>query len=84
MRSKTELLRGVRAMKPRSSGSGLWIAWAKKTSPLFAGVTENDVRDAASDRLHPVKQARPVASGRVSPGVALGVAVPDHHGAAQV
>ena len=47
VRSKAELLRGVRSMKPRSSGSGLWIVWAKKTSPLFAGVTENDVRDAA-------------------------------------
>ena len=32
----------------------------------------NDVRDAAADRMHPVKRARPVASGRVSPGVALG------------
>ena len=47
VRSKAELLRGVCAMKPRSSGSGLWIVWAKKTSPLFNGVTENDVRDAA-------------------------------------
>jgi hypothetical protein len=47
VRSQAELLRGVRAMKPRSSGSGLWIVWAKKTSPLFAGVTENDVRNAA-------------------------------------
>jgi len=47
VRSKAELLRGVRAMKPRSSGSGLWIVWAKKASPLFNGVTENDVRDAA-------------------------------------
>ena len=47
VRSKAELLRGVRGMKPRSAGSGLWIVWAKKTSPLFAGVTENDVRDAA-------------------------------------
>ena len=47
VRSKAELLRGVRAMKPRSAGSGLWIVWAKKTSPLFAGVTENDVRDTA-------------------------------------
>ena len=47
VRSKAELLRGVRAMKPRSASSGLWIVWAKKTSPLFAGVTENDVRDAA-------------------------------------
>lgn len=30
----------------------------------------NDVRDAAKDRLHPRKKDRPVASGRVSPGVA--------------
>jgi 4-hydroxybenzoate polyprenyltransferase len=34
----------------------------------------NDVRDAASDRQHPVKRTRPVASGRVPPGAALGVA----------
>jgi hypothetical protein len=47
VRSKAELLRGVRTMKPRSSGSGLWIVWAKKSSPLFSDVTENDVRDAA-------------------------------------
>lgn len=47
VRSQAELLKGVRAMKPRSAGSGLWIVWAKKTSPLFNGVTENDVRDAA-------------------------------------
>lgn len=47
VRSQAELLKGVRAMKPRSAGSGLWIVWAKKTSPLFAGVTENDVRGVA-------------------------------------
>jgi 4-hydroxybenzoate polyprenyltransferase len=35
----------------------------------------NDVRDAASDRLHPVKRSRPIASGRLSPGVALGAGV---------
>jgi len=35
----------------------------------------NDVRDAASDGLHPVKRMRPVASGRLSPGLALGTAV---------
>jgi 4-hydroxybenzoate polyprenyltransferase len=34
----------------------------------------NDVRDAVSDRLHPVKRTRPLASGRISPEVALGVA----------
>ena len=47
VRSPAELVRGVRAMKPRSKASGLWIVWAKKASPRFAGVTENDVRDAA-------------------------------------
>lgn len=31
----------------------------------------NDVADAAADRSHPVKSARPVASGAVPPGVAL-------------
>lgn len=34
----------------------------------------NDVLDAAEDRNHPVKRRRPVASGRVSAGVALGTA----------
>lgn len=34
----------------------------------------NDVRDAASDRVHPAKRRRPVASGRLSPAVALGTA----------
>jgi 4-hydroxybenzoate polyprenyltransferase len=30
----------------------------------------NDVRDAPHDRLHPVKRARPIARGELSPGVA--------------
>ena len=34
----------------------------------------NDVRDAPADRLHPVKCARPVASGRLSSGTALAAA----------
>jgi 4-hydroxybenzoate polyprenyltransferase len=34
----------------------------------------NDVRDAAGDRLHPVKRSRPVASGRVSAAAALATA----------
>lgn len=47
VRSLAELAAGITAMVPRSEASGLWIVWAKKTSPLASGVTENDVRDAA-------------------------------------
>jgi 4-hydroxybenzoate polyprenyltransferase len=35
----------------------------------------NDVRDAESDRHHPVKRFRPIAARQVSPDVALGAAV---------
>jgi len=35
----------------------------------------NDVRDAAHDRLHPTKRERLVASGRMSAGVALTIAI---------
>jgi hypothetical protein len=45
VRSRRELEQGIKAMVPRSEGSGLWIVWAKKTSPLATDVNENDVRD---------------------------------------
>ncbi len=35
----------------------------------------NDVKDAAHDRLHPVKKHRPVASGRLPPPAAISAAV---------
>ncbi|NLB64918.1 MAG: decaprenyl-phosphate phosphoribosyltransferase [Lentisphaerae bacterium] len=35
----------------------------------------NDLRDAPQDRLHPVKKNRPIASGAVSAGPAVGVGV---------
>lgn len=34
----------------------------------------NDVRDAASDRVHPVKRSRPIARGELTPGAALALA----------
>lgn len=34
----------------------------------------NDVRDRDADRLHPRKSRRPIASGAISPGVAIGFA----------
>lgn len=34
----------------------------------------NDIRDAETDRLHPLKCKRPIAAGQVSPSMALGVA----------
>lgn len=35
----------------------------------------NDLRDAAHDRLHPAKQHRPIASGRISTTTAIAMAV---------
>jgi 4-hydroxybenzoate polyprenyltransferase len=35
----------------------------------------NDVRDRGEDRAHPVKRLRPIAAGRLAPGVALGAAL---------
>jgi len=35
----------------------------------------NDVADRDADRLHPLKRHRPIASGAISPGLAIGAAV---------
>jgi hypothetical protein len=35
----------------------------------------NDVADREADRLHPLKRHRPIASGAVSPGLAIGTAI---------
>ena len=47
VRSKKELLAGIRGHAPRAAGSGLWICWAKKTSKLTGDVGEADVRNTA-------------------------------------
>ncbi|MDX6582923.1 MAG: hypothetical protein QOI10_2107 [Solirubrobacterales bacterium] len=40
-----------------------------------AGYLFNDLRDREHDRLHPEKRDRPIASGLVAPGTAVGLAV---------
>jgi 4-hydroxybenzoate polyprenyltransferase len=40
-----------------------------------AGYLWNDLRDAPADRLHPTKRRRPIASGQMSPAVAIVLAV---------
>jgi len=46
VRSQKELLGGVQKMALRSAKSGLWIVWAKQTSPLASDVSETEVRGA--------------------------------------
>jgi 4-hydroxybenzoate polyprenyltransferase len=50
--------------------SAAFVAFCFVASALYAA---NDVLDADRDRMHPVKRERPVASGRMKPGVALAV-----------
>ena len=58
--------------------AGRWVA-ALVAFVAYCGASSasylvNDVRDAASDRLHPVKRARPIARGELSRRAALGLA----------
>ena len=55
-----------------------WIdalaAFAAYCAASSSAYLVNDVHDAADDRLHPVKRARPVARGELSPRAALALA----------
>lgn len=48
------------------------MAFCFASSAIYA---INDIRDRAVDRLHPLKRHRPVASGRLSPTVAIAFAL---------
>src|SRR6187549_756894 len=48
-----------------------WAAAVAAFVAYCAASLVNDVRDAESDRLHPVKRARPIARGELSPRAAL-------------
>jgi 4-hydroxybenzoate polyprenyltransferase len=57
---------------------GDWVRWAEAgvafaayCAASSAAYLVNDVRDAAHDRLHPLKRLRPVARGELSPKAAL-------------
>lgn len=54
-----------------------WVAAVVAFAAYCAGSSGayllNDVRDAVSDRLHPVKRTRPVASGELSSGKAVAI-----------
>jgi 4-hydroxybenzoate polyprenyltransferase len=50
---------------------GAVTAFVAYCAASSAAYLVNDVRDVASDRLHPVKRARPVARGELAPRTAL-------------
>jgi hypothetical protein len=51
------------------------VAIAALSLAASAGYVANDLRDVEFDRLHPVKQRRPLASGAVRPGAAVALFV---------
>lgn len=68
------LMFGQRLLDPRS------VAEACAAFAIFCALSGvvylvNDVADRDADRLHPLKRRRPIASGAVSPGLALGTAL---------
>lgn len=65
---------GLRMCEPCAWGSVMLAAAAFCFVSSFAYII-NDIKDAGSDRLHPIKKTRPLASGRVSISSAAGWAV---------
>ena len=54
-----------------ATAAGTFAAFCALSSAMYL---VNDVGDRAHDRLHPTKAARPIAAGRISPQIALGLA----------
>lgn len=51
VRSRAALDAALAQWLPRIAAGGMcWVSWPKKTSKLFAGITEDDVRAAALPR----------------------------------
>jgi hypothetical protein len=51
VRSRAALDAALAQWLPRLAAGGMcWVSWPKKTSKLFAGITEDDVRAAALPR----------------------------------
>ncbi len=57
--------------RPMLRASAAFVIFCAASSATYL---LNDVLDREADRQHPIKQYRAIASGRISPGVALGAA----------
>jgi 4-hydroxybenzoate polyprenyltransferase len=77
-------LKNLRLFFPPFLGGSLFLpgVWQKGLAPFVAFCLAssatyvfNDLRDCESDRVHPRKQHRPLASGAVSPPLAVALAV---------
>jgi len=67
------LIFGEQLLNPEAAGTAT-LAFAAFCVLSSAAYLVNDVRDREADRLHPLKSRRPIASGVLAPGAALGAA----------